>query len=103
MGITLNNAGDELYFSETGMQRITKINASGNISVISGNGDWGDAVGDKNTARFQNPSSLAFDSAGNLYVGEDQKIKKLVVDGSGNWTSENFVGAGSYGSDDGTG
>ena len=48
MGITFNNAGNELYFTETGRQRITKIDASGNVFVISGNGQHGDGVGNIN-------------------------------------------------------
>ena len=103
MALAFNNQGTELFFTEEGQHRISKIDASGNIKHVSGQGDWGDDVGDKNTAKYQSPGSLAFDSAGNLYVGENHKIKKLVVDGSGNWTASNFVGTGSHDDSDGTG
>tara|TARA_X000000368_G_scaffold415818_1_gene408349 strand:- start:44 stop:15682 length:15639 start_codon:yes stop_codon:yes gene_type:complete len=101
--LAFNNAGNELFIAEEGRNRIRKIDASSNVSLVSGNGDWGDAVGDKNTAQYNSPRSLVFDSAGNLYVAESHKIKKLVVDGGGNWTASNFVGSGEYGTEDGTG
>jgi len=102
IAITFNNAGNELFFSEEGQHRVSKIDASGNVSLVSGNGNWGDEVGDKNNAQYRGIGSLAFASSGHLYVAERQKIKKLVDDGSGNWTAENFVGTGDWGEKDGT-
>jgi len=103
VALAFNNAGDELFISEEGRNRISKIDASGNVSLVSGNGDWGDEDGDKNTAKYNSPRSISFDRAGNLYVAENQKIKKLVVDGSGNWEATTFAGSGNYGTNDGTG
>ena len=66
---------------------------------VSGNGDWGDATGDKNSTQFRNISGMAFDSSGNLFVVErdNHKVKRLVIDpSSGVATSEDWVGSGSY-------
>ena len=101
--LAFSNDGTELFIAEGGRSRISKIDASGNVSLVSGNGEWGDTDGDKNTAQYNNPRDLAFDSAGNLYVAESHKIKKLVIDGSGNWEASTFVGSGSYGAENGTG
>ena len=103
VALAFNNAGDELFISEEGRNRISKIDASGNVSLISGTGEWGDEDGDKNTAQYNSPRAISFDRAGNLYVAENQKIKKLVIDGSGNWEATTFVGSGNYGTNDGTG
>ena len=101
--LAFNNAGDELFIIEQGRNRISKIDASGNVSLVSGNGDWGQDDGDKKTAKYRNPFGLTFDSAGNLYVVDDQIVRKLVVDGSGNWTVSAFAGKGDWGMEDGTG
>ena len=101
--LAFNNAGDELFIIEQGRNRISKIDASGNVSLVSGNGDWGQDDGDKNTAKYRNPYGLSFDRAGNLYVVDDQIVRKLVVDGSGNWTVSAFAGKGDWGMEDGTG
>ena len=98
-----NNAGTELFIIEGYSNRISKIDASGNVSLVSGNGNYGYNNGDKDQTEFNGPRGLAFDSAGILYVADAQKIRKLTDDGAGNWTSSDFVGTGEWGQDDGQG
>ena len=38
-----------------------------------------------------------------MYITDDQMVRKLTVDGSGNWSVAAFAGTGSYGVEDGTG
>ena len=98
-----NNAGTELFIIEGHSNRISKIDASGNVSLVSGNGNYGYNNGDKDQTEFNGPRGLAFDSAGVLYIADAQKIRKLTDDGAGNWTSSDFVGTGDWGQDDGQG
>ena len=95
-----------LYVSENGRNRISKIDTSGNVTHVSGNGDWGDNTGSKNETQFRNIHQMAFDSNGNLFVVEsnNHKIKKLVFDPStGAATSSDFAGSGAYGEANGNG
>ena len=101
--LAFNNAGTELFIIEKDANRISKIDASDNVSLVSGNGNWGQDDGDKNAATYRNPYAISFDTAGNLYVVDEQMVRKLVVDGSGNWTVSAFAGTGSWGENDGTG
>ena len=100
--LAFNNAGTELFIIEQGRNRISKIDASGDVSLVSGSGNWGQDDGDKNAASYNNPYALSFDSAGNLYVVDEQMVRKLTVDGSGNWTVASYAGTGSWGENDGT-
>jgi uncharacterized protein (TIGR03437 family) len=65
------DASGNLYFADTGNQRVRKI-VNGTISTVAGNGtsgysgDGGSAV----NATLNSPSGLAFDSAGNLYIAD---------------------------------
>ena len=103
--LAFNNAGNELFIAEQGSRRISKIDASGNVSLVSGNGNCCSAVdGNATTAEYGEVNALAFDRAGNLYVADNRSIRKLVVDGSGNWTVSTIAGNnGNYGDDNGTG
>ena len=88
-----------MYVAENGRQRISKVDTAGNVTHVSGNGDWGDASGDKNSTQFRNISGMAFDSSGNLFVSErdNHKVKRITFDpSSGAATSEDWVGSGSY-------
>ena len=96
--MAFDSAGN-MYVAENGRQRISKIDTSGNVTHVSGNGDHGDAIGDKNSTQFRDIGGIVFDSSGNLFVVErnNHKIKKLVFDpSSGAATSSEFAGSGSY-------
>ncbi len=77
----LIDAAGNLIFAENGSHCIRKINTAGIISTIAGNGTAG-FFGDgsiPSMARLQNPTSLAFDAAGNLFIGDtwNYRIRKV--------------------------
>ncbi|HTS38123.1 MAG TPA: chitobiase/beta-hexosaminidase C-terminal domain-containing protein [Candidatus Solibacter sp.] len=71
-GLALDSAGN-LYFAEFYNQRIRKVTAStGNISTVAGNGTAG-YLGDggvATSAELKNPTGVAVDSAGNIYIAD---------------------------------
>ncbi len=83
-GITLD-AGGNIYISDTGNQRIRKINTSGIISTIAGVGTIGFS-GDGGTAtlaQFSGPSGIALDISGNIYCADynNHRIRKINTSG----------------------
>ncbi len=68
------DAGGNLYVSDTGNYRIRKVDPSGAISTIAGNGTQaysGDG-GPATSAELLGPRGLALDTAGNLYFVDYQ-------------------------------
>jgi trimeric autotransporter adhesin len=70
-GAATTDASGNLYFADTGNQRVRKI-VSGTISTVAGNGTAGYSGdgGSATSANLNSPSALAFDSAGNLYIAD---------------------------------
>ncbi|MFY9725028.1 MAG: IPT/TIG domain-containing protein [Bryobacteraceae bacterium] len=70
-GIAFDSAGN-MYIADTGNNVVRKVNTSGIISTVAGNnasafsGDGGPAI----DASLSEPTSLAFDAAGNLYIAD---------------------------------
>ena len=69
-GLALDGAGN-LYIADFTGQRVRKVDTSGTITTLAGNGTAGyiDNVA-ATSGEIANPSSVALDSAGNLYIAD---------------------------------
>jgi sugar lactone lactonase YvrE len=86
-----------IYFADYSNNAIRKINASGVISTIAGNGTAGYA-GDgvaATIAELNGPQGIVFDNAGNLYIGDqlNNRVRKVNTAGIISTIAGNGVGA----------
>ncbi len=101
--IALSSTGD-LYVGDFDNNRVRKISfSSGVITTVAGNGTFG-STGDggaATAATLSNPSGVAIDGIGNVYISEtgDGKIRKINASGIISPYSGN--GISSYGGDNG--
>jgi hypothetical protein len=100
-GVALDGAGN-LYVADAGNNTIRKITPDGVVATLAGTaGMSGRADGTGAAARFNFPSAVAVDSAGNLYVADafNFTIRKI----TGGVVTTLAGTAGTSGSVDGTG
>ncbi|MGC2423006.1 MAG: Ig-like domain-containing protein, partial [Nitrospirota bacterium] len=98
-----SDAAGNLYISDRANQRIRKIDATGKISTIAGNGlagysgDGGSAV----LARLNNPSGIAVDSAGDVLFADMGNSRIRKISASGTITTVAGTGAAHFSGDGG--
>lgn len=82
--VAVDSAGN-LYISDNGNYRIRKVNTTGSISTVAGNGTPGFSGdgGAATSARLHGPRGVAIDSAGSLYIvdGLNHRIRKVSASG----------------------
>ena len=81
-GVAVDAAGN-VYIADSGNNCIRKVTADGNIATIAGNSNYGYAGdgGSISLAVFNQPSRVAVDSAGNVYIADcgNNRIRKAVA------------------------
>jgi hypothetical protein len=77
------DAVSNLYIADSSDNRIRIVTPSGIISTVAGNGQstYAGDGGAATNARLYSPSGLAFDTAGNLYIGDygNNRIRKVLL------------------------
>lgn len=96
--VAVDDAGN-IYVADYGNQKIRKVTEVGSVSTLAGSGIPGDMDGVGEEARFQEPSGVAVDNAGNVYVADrfNHKIRKVTEGG----VVSTLAGSGIQGSVDG--
>jgi len=85
-GISVDAAGANVWVADSNNVRIRKFSVGGNINTVAGNGsggfcgDGGPATG----ACLYSPVSTTLDSAGNLYIADQNNYRVRKVDSSQN-------------------
>jgi len=106
-GLTVDAQGD-IFVADTLNSRIRRISSDGMVTTVAGSGpgtvygfDGALVDGPADEARFNDPSDVAVDAAGNLYVTDhlNHVIRKITPDGE----VSTFAGTGEPGAIDGVG
>jgi sugar lactone lactonase YvrE len=101
-GVALDSAGN-LYIADTGNARIRKVDTSGNIATVAGNGGCcysGDS-GPATSANLNWAMGAAVDSSGNLYIADTNNSRIRKVTPAGTITTLAGTGTSGYSGDGG--
>jgi sugar lactone lactonase YvrE len=93
-GVAVDGAGN-VYIADAGNNRIRKVNTSGIISTVAGNGTpafSGDG-GQATAAELNAPTCVAFDNSGNMYIADQNNNRVRMINTSG--IINTFAGGGS--------
>jgi len=81
-GIAVDPAGTQIYIADRGNQRIRLI-SGGALYTLAGNGTAGYVQGTAASAQFRNPTGVAVDALGNVYVADsDNHCVRLISGGT---------------------
>lgn len=91
------DSSGNLYFSQVGNCVVRKVDTSGMISTVAGNGTcgYGGDNGPATAAMLNLPRGVAFDTAGNLYISDTDNFRIRSVTPGG--TINTFAGTGQPG------
>jgi sugar lactone lactonase YvrE len=81
-GLAVDPRGN-VYVADNGNNSIRKITPTGVVSTLAGNGNQGTTNGVDTAARFYEPTAVAIDASGNVYVADfgNSLIRKVTPSG----------------------
>jgi sugar lactone lactonase YvrE len=88
-----------LYIADTENNAIRRMDAQGRVTTFAGSGQDGASNGQGTEAEFSQPTALAVDNQGRIYVADTGNYLIRRIDTQGNVTT--FSGSGEYGQEDG--
>jgi len=91
VGIAVDDSGN-VYVADSGNNEIRKITPGGLVSTLAGSLTSGSVNGKGSSASFNNPSGVAVDASGNVYVADagNNEIRKITT-GSTNTATINHI------------
>jgi len=94
---------NEIYFADPGNDMVMKVSADGILTVVAGNGITGYSGdgGPATRASLNLPTSIAFDSAGILYIADNNNVRIRRVSSSGIISTYAGTGRAGFGGDGG--
>ena len=83
IGAAIDSADNIYVCDRSSRQSICKISPSGQVTTLAGGNGAGDADSHAAAAQFRNPSGIAVDAAGNVFVADsdNHKIRKISPEG----------------------
>jgi streptogramin lyase len=101
-GLAVDAAGD-LFIADVNLDRVHKVSPSGIITTVAGNGSFGFGGdgGPATAAPLGNPTAVAVDAAGDLFIAEPYNNRVREVSPSGIITTVAGNGTGGFGGDGG--
>ena len=98
--VVMDGSGN-LYIADQGNHRIRKITPAGSITTVAGNGSYGSGGdgGQATAASLANPTGVAIDGNGNLYIADSQNNRVRKVTPAGSITTVAGTGTAGYSGD----
>jgi sugar lactone lactonase YvrE len=102
-GAVVVDGSGRLYIADFGNNRVRRVDTSGRITTVAGNGKQGfSGEGGKATkAKLNAPSGLALDHSGNLYIADSGNNRVRKVNGPGKIITVAGTGKGGFSGDGG--
>jgi uncharacterized protein (TIGR03437 family) len=100
-GVAADLTGD-VYISDTGHNRVIMVDPAGNMHTVAGTGTAGQASGGSTSlGELYNPSGLAMDAAGNLFIADTQNHRIQMLAPAGTISTIVGTGIGGFSGDGG--